>query len=111
MEELNSEIDDIVCYIKESSEYKKCILLKKQMDENEEIKSLIKQIKSLQKKYIRSNYDDKIKEELDQKNEALSNIPVYNVYNQSLDSVNMMIDYVKNRLNDYFEQLTNSKRN
>ncbi len=111
MEELNNEIDDIVQYIKNSSEYKKCILLKEQMNDNDEIKFIVDEIKSLQKKYIRSNYDDKIKKELDKKNEILSNIPIYNVYNQSLDAVNAMIDYVRNRLNDYFEQLTNSKRN
>lgn len=111
MEELNNEIDDIVQYIKNSSEYKKCILLKEQMNDNDEIKFIVDEIKTLQKKYIRSNYDDKIKKELDKKNEILSNIPIYNVYNQSLDAVNAMIDYVRNRLNDYFEQLTNSKRN
>lgn len=111
MEELNNEIDDIVQYIKNSSEYKKCVLLKEQMNDNDEIKFIVDEIKSLQKKYIRSNYDDKIKKELDKKNEILSNIPIYNVYNQSLDAVNAMIDYVRNRLNDYFEQLTNSKRN
>ena len=81
------------------------------MNDNDEIKFIVDEIKSLQKKYIRSNYDDKIKKELDKKNEILSNIPIYNVYNQSLDAVNAMIDYVRNRLNDYFEQLTNSKRN
>ena len=41
MEQLNKKLDELVNYIINSDDYKKCTKLKKQMDENEEIKSLI----------------------------------------------------------------------
>lgn len=110
MEQLNKKLDELVNYIINSDDYKKCTKLKKQMDENEEIKSLIEEIKSLQKKYIRSNYDDKIKTVLEKKNELLFNIPIYVMYNQYLENVNNMISYVKDSLNDYFFQLLNEKK-
>ena len=105
MEKLNKGLDELVDYIKNTDDYKKCIKLKNQMEENEEVKSLIKEIKSLQKKYIRSNYDDNIKTTLDEKNELLFKIPIYVTYNQHLENVNNMISYVKDSLNDYFYEL------
>lgn len=110
MEKLNKGLDELVDYIKNTDDYKKCIKLKKQMEENEEVKSLIKEIKSLQKKYIRSNYDDNIKTTLDEKNELLFKIPIYVTYNQHLENVNNMISYVKDSLNDYFYELLNEKK-
>ena len=107
MEELNSDLDKVIEYIKNSNDYKLCMKLKKQMDDNEDIKSLIDEVKNLQKKYIRSNYDDSIKLELNKKIEELSNIPIYVTYNQSLDNVNSMIEYVKDSLNNYFDNLLN----
>ena len=55
MEKLNKSLDEVVDCIKNSKEYKKCIKLKEQMKSNEEINSLVKEIKLKQKKYIRSN--------------------------------------------------------
>ena len=107
MEKLNSELDKLIDYIKNTKDYKLCIKLKQQMDENEDIKKLINDVKNLQKKYIKSNYDDSIKKELDVKNEELSSIPIYVTYNQTLEKVNSMIEYVKDNLNDYFDNLLN----
>lgn len=108
MEKL-SKLDEVISCIKESKEYKKCIELKKQMDSNEEIVELVKKIKTLQKKYIKSNYDSSIKNELDELEEKLENIPIYNIYLKNLEEVNKMIDYVKDSLNDYFYKLLNEK--
>ena len=55
MEKLNKSLDEVVNCIKSSKEYKKCIELKTKMDENNEINSLVKEIKIKQKKYIKSN--------------------------------------------------------
>ena len=109
MEELKNELDDLIKYIKSTEDYKKCIALKKQMENNEEIMNLIDSIKKIQKQYVKSNYDEKIKKELDYKNDELNNIPLFVVYNQSLKKVNEMIDYVKFRLNSYFDDLLNKK--
>ena len=107
MEKLNSELDKLINYINNTKEYKLCIKLKKQMDGNDEVKKLISEVKKLQKKYIKSDYDDSIKKELEKKNEELSSIPIYVTYNQTLEKVNEMLEYVKDNLNDYFDNLLN----
>ena len=102
---MNKELDELVSYIKNTSSYKNCISIKKKMDKNEEICSLIDEIKSLQKKYVKSNYDDSIKEELDKLESRLNSIPIYVEYNNNLEKVNEMIELVKDELNDYFTDL------
>ena len=110
MEEVNKEVDNLINYIKNTNDYKMCIELKKKMEENTELTDLINNIKQLQKKYIKSNYDALIKKELDEKNNELFNIPIYVIYNQHLSKVNKMINYVKDSLNDYFYNLLNDNK-
>ena len=102
MEELNKVID----YIISSDSYKKCLELRDKMSKNKELMSLIDEIKSLQKKYMKSKSKD-IKKELDEKTDKLLNIPIYYKYNQKLEEVNNMINYVEDELNDYFERVVN----
>ena len=77
------------------------------MSSNSNINSLIENIKNLQKKYIKSNYDSDIKLELDKLNEELNNIPIYITYTEYLDRVNEMISYVNDELSDYFYNILN----
>lgn len=107
MENFYNNLDDLINYIKNTNEYKKCIELKSKMSNNSEISSLINKIKDLQKKYIRSNYDSNIKSELDKVNDTLNCIPIYIKYNENLKKVNEMILYVNDELNDYFYNLLN----
>lgn len=107
MEELDRAVDEIISCIKESKDYKKCLELKEQMDNNDELKKLVEEVKNLQKKYIKSNYDDNIKRELDVSEEKLNAIPIYVVYNQYLNKVNENINIINDRLNDYFYDLFN----
>jgi len=107
MEKLDKALNDVVLEIKNSKEYKKCLEIKEKMDENEEIVNLVKQVKLLQKKYVRSNYDSKIKEELDMVTAKLNDIPIYVIYLQNLEKVNEKIEIVKDSLNDYFDKLLN----
>lgn len=95
-------LDSIINFIIESDEYKNCIRLKKKMSSNREICDLISKVKSLQKKYVRSGYDDAIKKELDGTLEKLENIPIYVIYNQNLEIVNNMISTVNEEINCYF---------
>ncbi|MBQ2639822.1 MAG: YlbF family regulator [Bacilli bacterium] len=106
---MNKELDELISYIKNTSSYKNCISIKKKMNSNEEICSLVESIKKLQKKYIKSNYDNNIKKELDILEEKLNNIPIYVEYNNNLEEVNKMIDLVKDELNDYFTNLLTIK--
>ena len=108
MEKLNKSLDEVVLCIKNSKEYKKCIELKEKMKSNDEINSLVKEIKLKQKKYIRTN-DSNILSELNELEERLNCIPIYNVYTKNLEKVNEYINYVKDELNDYFIELLNKK--
>lgn len=110
MENVYNCLDKVVSYIKNSQDYKNCELLKERLDSNDEVKELIVRLKNMQKKYIRSNYDSNIKTELDNCNEKLLEIPIYQMYIKSLENVNEMIEYVKERLNKYFDSLLNSKK-
>ena len=98
---MNKELEEVVTCIRESKDYKECIRLKSLMERNEEIKELVSNIKELQKKYIRSGYDEVIKEELDSLEKRLYSIPIYDVYQRHLDEVNLMINYVKDELNEF----------
>ena len=108
MEKLNKSLDEVVDCIKNSKEYKKCIELKEKMDSNDDINKLVKEIKLKQKKYIRTN-DSNILSELNELEEKLNSIPIYHIYLDNLEEVNKMINYVKDELNDYFQELLNKK--
>ena len=104
MEELNKIID----YITNSSEYKKCISLKEKMSNNSKLMDKINKVKELQKQYIKTN-DNSIKDELDGCINRLNEIPIYYTYNENLKLVNEKIEYVKDSLNNYFYKLFNEE--
>lgn len=109
MESLYKKLDDVILCIKESIEYKNVIDIKKKMDSNEELKKKINDIKLLQKKYVKSNYDSSVKKDLDKLNDELLEVPIYRIYLDNLSVVNEKIEYVKDSLNDYFYDLFNKK--
>ena len=109
MEELSSYLDEVILTIQNSSEYQICLSLKEKMKDNSKINTLVSQVKTTQKKYIRSHYDSIIKKELDSLEEQLLNIPIYHIYFDNLQRVNEMIHYVQDTLNQYFYQLLNKK--
>ena len=107
MENFYNNLDELINYIKSTKEYKKCIELKNKMMSNSDINKLMNDIRTIQKKYIRSNYDSSVKEELDKLNEEFNNIPIYIIYCENLKIVNEMIDYVNDELSDYFYEIFN----
>ena len=109
MEKVYKALDEVITSIKDSKEYTEVLEIKKQMEENKELMDLIDKVKDLQKKYVKKNYDSKIKEELDEVEDKLNSIPIYNIYLEKLKLVNEKIDYVKDSLNEYFDDLLNKK--
>ena len=103
---MDKALNDVIDCIKNSPEYIECIELKKKMDSNEEITKLIKDIKVLQKKLLRTDSIE-VQEELDSKINRLNEIPLYSIYNQKLNVVNEKISYVNDELNDYFYKVLN----
>ncbi len=113
MEMLNKEekdkLDEIVKYITESSDYKKMIKYKEKVSENKELLDLINEVKSLQKKYIRSKKEENIKKELDSKISLLEKYDEFVIYNYYLDKVNTNLELVKEKINNYFDKLFNEE--
>ena len=105
MENVNKSLEELILYIQSTKEYQDCITIRDKMDHNDEIKSLIAKIKKTQQRYIKSEYDNTIKEELDELEKKLKDIPIYLVYLEKLEKVNDMISYVEERLNTYFYDL------
>jgi len=100
------KLDDVINYIMNSDDYKKCIIIKNKMKDNKYLVELIDKVKRLQKEYIKTNNKD-IKCELDSCIEELNSIPIYNIYLEKLGKVNDMISYVIDELNDYFYKVVN----
>ena len=108
MENFYNSLEELINYIKSTKEYKKCLELKSKMMSNSDISKLMNDIRNVQKKYIRSNYDSFVKEELDKLNEELNNIPIYIIYCENLNAINEMINYINDELSDYFYKLLNT---
>lgn len=104
---LNKALDEVIAEITSSMEYKKCLELKEKMSTNRELMDIIAKIKVMQKRYVRSNYDDVAKRELDQLEAKLNAIPIYVIYMQQLEKVNEKIDEVVSFFNDYFYKVLN----
>lgn len=105
--ESNIDLLEIINFIKESDDYKKCVFLKEKIKKDSDLISLIEDVKVLQKKYIRSNYKSDVKEILDKKIKDLNSNSLFISYNYYLERVNLNIDIIKSELNDYFGKLVN----
>lgn len=105
---LSKAISEVVSAITDSEEFKECIRLKEKMDASDDIKVLVEKIKTLQKKYVRTQNED-IKSELNELQEMLSSIPLYDSYQKKLADVNRKIDFIKDELNDYFYKVVEKK--
>lgn len=103
-------LDSIICYLKNTKEYKMVNEYKKEIYNNKKLMYLIEEIKTIQKEYVKSNYSDNLKYKLDYKLEKLNSDSIYQTYSYYLEKVNGMISLVKNELNDYFENIVNSIR-
>lgn len=105
MEEVYNSLDEVISYIQSTKEYQKCLSLKEKMNQSDEIKSLVEEIKMIQKKLVHHPNDSDLENKLKELTEQLEAIPIYASYQDNLVKVNEKIDYVKNRLNDYFQDL------
>ena len=101
---LDKALDELVNTIISLPEYKRCVEIKLQMQNNKELISLINNIKSLQKKYVNTN-DNNILEEIKALENKLDAIPIYVTYNKYLEMVNEKISFVRDELNQYFDEV------
>lgn len=106
-----NEVDGIIEYIKETTDYKDYIYLKEKLSNNEKANNLIKEIKNLQKKIVKLELEkkDTTKEEERIKNNLaeLNKMPLYVEFIEKQEVLNDMYQTIKNRLDEYFDKKFN----
>ena len=65
MENVNNKVDELIDYIKNTNDYKMCLKLRSQMNNNKELIDLINEIKKLQKKCFLFVFQRKKKKQLE----------------------------------------------
>ena len=103
---LNKALDELISFVKNSDDYKKCMEVKEKLGKSDDVERLVKEIKKYQKEYVKTNDTDILKK-LDNLTEELESIPLYSIYMNYLEKVNQMIDIIKDELTKYFDNLLN----
>ncbi len=111
MEKLLNKFDDILEELKTSPKYQDLLAVKKQLADNEEIKSLISEIKDLQKTMVKKEAekksfakDEKIYQE---KLAILNSIPLYQEYSYLLDDIQVDLEILRSSVEKEINKLTN----
>ena len=104
LERILKKIDELVCLIKDTPNYKRYNELKNQMKNNKEIMSLIKQIKKLEQSIIKKEYNKlNTKEEekkLKELKEELKSFPIYLEYSYLQEDLNNDFQNIKKIIED-----------
>lgn len=100
-DEILKKVDEIIDYIENSDNYKKYLIIKEKMNNDQEINDLINEVKHLQKR-LANHYNKQLEIELEEKNKLLNNIPLYREYLNTLDEINNIYNIIENSLNKYF---------
>lgn len=111
MEKLLNKFDDILEELKRSPKYQDLLAVKKQLADNEEIKSLISEIKDLQKSIVKKEAEKKsfAKDEkiyLEKLN-LLNSIPLYQEYSYLLDDIQVDLEIIRSSIEKEINKLTN----
>ena len=98
-EEVLKKIDELVCLIKDTPNYKRYNELKNQMKNNKEIMSLIKQIKKLEQSIIKKEYNKlnttAEEKKLKELKEELKSFPIYLEYSYLQEDLNNDFQNIK----------------
>lgn len=106
MDMLYQKIAEIIQVIMNSEDYLECIRYQDEISNDSFLSSLIDECKKMQKEYLYTQSDDTYGK-LCLLQEQLFSHPIYSIYLRHLDAVNEMINYVKNELNLYFDEVMN----
>lgn len=103
--------DELVEYIKSSKNYKKYQELSKRVKDNKEIMDIINEIKALQKKAVRKEYNHEdvtdINKEINKKLEKLNEYPIYQEMTYLEEDLNNLFILIKERLDNYISKQIN----
>lgn len=108
-DEILLKIDELIEMIKNDNLYKRYVLVSKQMKDNEEIMSIIKNIKLLQKKAVNLEYRKEdislIEKEIANNLNLLNSYPIYQEYSYLLEDLNSLFQDIKSSLEGYINDL------
>lgn len=104
-------IDEIISIIENSDEYQKYQTISKKMKNNSEVMNLISSIKILQQRLVKEqslgNNISEIDEEINKKLKLLEEYPIYLEYTYLQEDLNNSIFLVKEKIENYINNLTN----
>ena len=100
------KIEELFQTIEESNEYKSYLNIKNILDRNEEVKKLVNEIKRLQQKSVKLEYnnDPKYKEVdayIDEKVSKLNSIPIYKEYLNRMNELNDILSESSSNIEKY----------
>jgi len=107
--EILSKTDELIEMIKKDDLYKRYVLVSKQMKDNEEIMTIISDIKLLQKKAVNLEYKKEdislVEKEISSKLNLLNSYPIYQEYSYLLEDLNGLFQEIKAILESYINGL------
>ena len=103
---IENKIEDLFNAIKDSKEYKAYLNIGNVLESDEEINKLINEIKALQKKSVRLEYekDNSYKEvdkEIEKKVNLLNSKPIYQEYLRRMNNFNDILSESYNNIEEY----------
>ena len=105
------KVDEIINYIKETSEYKDYLFLKDKVSKNNKINSLIEEVRIIEKELVKLEVNNKditdLEKEYNSKLEELNKIPLYKDYVDTVEKLDNIYQDIKNRLDNYFYEKLN----
>ena len=102
---LDSSIKELKDEIINSKEYKEYISSKEILDNNKEIKNIVKRITNTQKKLVGGKGDSSLEDDLDKLYEDLYSYSEYNDYIEKSNRLNILITDTQKELEKYFNSL------
>lgn len=103
---IQNKIDELFCTIKNSKEYKAYQEIGELLNDNEEVNTLVNEIKKLQQESVRLEEENnprykEIDKVIEEKVNVLNSIPVYQEYLRRMDEFNDVIASSKDNIEKY----------
>lgn len=102
------EMDNLVNLIKETKIYNNYLTLNNKLEENEHIKNLVNNIKTINKDLVQAEHFGRVndiimlEEKLEKITKDLNTIPLYNEYIKACLELSELIDGINSKMNRYF---------
>ena len=108
-ESLLKKVDELVSIVKNTSDYKRYIELKKIMEDNNEIMSLVNSIKKKEQELVKKEYNkvntSKDEIEVNSLKDELNSYPIYQEYIYLQEDLNNTFQNIKNIIEKSIEKI------